>query len=228
MLSIFTISTSPNRELYLKRLMTSVMRNAGSYDFEHVIFFQGTPPTEEFKQWIKQSFPSCYNYKMLYDREVVCVGFAIKKLLPYLKGDIIMKLDDDAKLYSEDFVNHINAIHQLIPDATFSPYPVGLIGNPGGVLSQDRCVKYSQQNDIYYTFRKVHAVGGLARISPRWIYDKVDFIKDGHIEDGEYSAQCRSLNLPMYYLENNLVVEHQESTLGQHERYGDNYFKGKF
>jgi hypothetical protein len=47
-------------------------------------------------------------------------------------------------------------------------------------------------------------------------------------EDVNFSEFCGIRGIPMYYLENALVVEHQESTLGQHARYGENYFKGRF
>jgi hypothetical protein len=73
----------------------------------------------------------------------------------------------------------------------------------------------------------VNHIGGFARISPSEIYQQIHFT-DNHNEDGEFSNFCNSMNIPMFYLENDLVVQHQESTLGQHQRYGEGYFGKRF
>jgi len=88
-------------------------------------------------------------------------------------------------------------------------------------------VEYSVETDTYYTFRKVHHVGGFARIMPVEYFKQINFTNT-HSEDTECSTWCNNNNIPMYYLENALIVEHQESTLGQHARYGEKYFKGRF
>jgi hypothetical protein len=126
----------------------------------------------------------------------------------------------------------VKEIARIKPDIVFSPYPVGLINNPGGPRGNRHEVIYSEVTDTYYTLRYVSHVGGFARISPsftkNWKFDNDLIPGISGSEDSQFSLKCQQLNIPMAYLENAIVVEHQESTLGQHSRYGNNYFNGRF
>lgn len=226
--SVSLLTVTLGRELYIKRQIESVVRCAGDWGFEHRIFCQnGWKPSNEFYGFL-ESLPPEYDVALMFWEDLLDIGHSLNRALPSMSGELIMKLDDDAKLCSSNFMAHVRQIAKLIPNSVFSPYPVGLVGNPGGVLSNDRHVQYGEDTDTYYTFRKVNHVGGFARITPQNIIREKTFTNVGHSEDGEFTVHCRAKGIPMYYLENDLVVEHQESTLGQHERYGDDYFKGRF
>jgi hypothetical protein len=228
MISIFT-STS-NRELYLKRLLSSVVRCSTVWPqtIEHIILFQGEKPSKDFEEFLSL-LPSNYSraIKILHSSVIDNDGTVMNKAKNLAANDLFFKLDDDAKLVSEDYFMHALEIHKLVPNAMFSPYPVGLINNPGGVLSKEHSVKYSQDTDTFYTLRRVNHVGGFAKIIPTEYIKQVNFT-NGRQEDTDTSNWCISNGVPMYYLENSLIVEHQESTLGQHERYGKEYFGGRF
>lgn len=218
MISVYTITMG--RELYLNRLFESVKKYGGDISkIEHHVMFNGCAPSKKIH--------SSYGYFHNQEKEVIPVGAAMNKIVPKLTGNLIMKMDDDCVIRSPDFFDHVQAISELIPGFVFSPYPVGLIGNPGGVPSKDHFVSFSEKTNTYYCFRIVDHIGGFARISPADVAKNVKVKDTGHNEDVEFSTYCKQNNIPMVYLENALIVEHQESTLGQHERY-PNYFKGRF
>lgn len=215
-ISIYTFTMG--REKYL-------LKNVNSYpqrdNIEHHVCFQGCSPI---------NLPNkCISH--LWDTNVG-IASGMNKILPLLKGDIIMKMDDDCEIISSNFFDHVTEIHSLKPDLVFSPYPVGLINNPGGVKGHGHEVIYSEKLDTYYTLRYVYHVGGFARISPgftkNWKFQHDLLPGMSGNEDGQFSAMCRSQNIKMAYLENAIIVEHQESTLGQHARYKEDYFKGRF
>jgi len=228
MISVYTFTLG--RELYLQRLLESVKTLGGDEEYEHYICVQGVKLSDKFKDKLASSYPEVI---LLEWEENYGIAEGMNKILPQLKGDIIMKMDEDCLLRSPNFFNHVRELHEMYPKLVFSPYPVGLIGNPGGPPSSERGVAYGEKSDTYYTFRMVHHIGGFARISPanptkewRFDYDKSD--TSSGTEDGQHSQKCITEQLPMAYLENALIVEHQESTLGQHARYGEDYFGKRF
>jgi len=166
--------------------------------------------------------------------ENIGIAAGMNRIIPDLDGDLIMKMDEDCKIVSNDFFLHVAEIHKLMPYICFSPYPVGLINNPGGVRGLSHEVIWSKDLDQYYTLRDVDHLGGFARIMPAYFAKKFILQPDLGIpgasgnEDGQISKFLNSMGIRMAYLENAIVVEHQESTLGQHARYGDTYFKGRF
>lgn len=223
-ISIYT-PTIGGRPLYIKKLFNFIHLNRDQ-DIDWHIGVQG-------KNIVLDIPNKDYIHLHVWD-ENCGAGEANNKLLKHIDAEIVCKLDDDALPYGSDYFLHIREIFKLTNgNAIFSPYPVGLINNPGGVLSKEHSVVYSSNSDTYYTLRKVNHIGGFARISPAhiaksftWPYD-FSAHNSGR-EDVNFSSYCNSNNIPMYYLENSLIVEHQESTLGQHKRYNDTYFKGRF
>jgi hypothetical protein len=84
-----------------------------------------------------------------------------------------------------------------------------------------RKVIYDKNKDTYYTIRYVNHIGGFCRITNSSLIKEIDFSMspdNGHAEDVLLSCVCKYKKIPMFYLENGLIVEHQESTLGQKER----------
>lgn len=223
-IDLITIVTGPPRNKYLEVLLKNLKRNS-DYINKHFLVLNN----------VKDSDLLPNNRHLLYSREIIkvgedspkSVGDILNSLKDKLSGDIIGKIDDDCELISLDFFAHLQQIYKLKPNSVISPFPVGLINNLGGPPAINREVIYGQDTDTFYTFRQVSHVGGFCRFSPREIYQQINF-SDSHNEDGEHSAFCRSAGIPMYYLENNLICQHQESSLGQHQRYGETYFKGRF
>lgn len=227
MISIYTFTLG--REFYLTRLIESIEKNRGNNNYEHYVCAQGVSLSETTKKIIKSS----YNTTLIEWDVNEGIASGMNKIIPKLKGNILLKLDEDALLCSPNFFNHIEEINRLAPHLVFSPYPVGLINNPGGPRGSNHQVIHSEKLNTFYTLRLVNHIGGFARISPskytknwKFEYDKSDSASG--TEDAQHSSLCIKNKIPMAYLENCLIVEHQESTLGQHQRYGEKYFKGRF
>jgi glycosyltransferase involved in cell wall biosynthesis len=228
MISIYTLTMG--RELYLKRLLDSIQQLKGTAPFEHYIIFQGVKPSEDLKLFCKKKHP---HVKFTFNEENLGIAHAMNNTLPQLKGEVIIKMDEDALLRSDNFFDHVIDIHRKFPSLVFSPFPVGLINNLGGPQSSNRQVYHSLSMDTFYTLRMVNHIGGFCRISPAkptslWKFDYDKSESHSGTEDGQHSQMCIQQGLPMAYLENSLIVEHQESTLGQHARYGENYFGKRF
>ncbi len=232
MISIYTFALT--RDLYLERLIESIKTSSVNVPFEHHIAFQGVKPNTELLRFFEHLTDSGYPVRVhMWDRNYG-TGEGNNRILKVVNGNIIIKMDDDCIVRSPDFLETVMEIHRLIPTAVFSPYPVGLIRNSGGVPpSAAHIVKHSPRYDAFYTLRPVAHIGGLARIMPR--SSIADFVwpddynqNTSGIEDSRFSDHCNASGTPMYYLENALIVEHQESTLGQHCRYGADYFGTRF
>jgi hypothetical protein len=162
------------------------------------------------------------------------IAAGMNKVIPQIDADIVMKMDEDCRLISNNFFDYITDISITNPDLVYSPYPVGLINNPGGVKGIRHETAYSDYMRIWYTYRIVDHVGGFARIMPgKFVKAMLPLQDDLGIpgasgnEDIQVSTFCKQNGIKMAYLENAIVVEHQESTLGQHKRYPE-HFKDRF
>ena len=122
------------RELYLQNLIHSIHRNAGIHhiNFEYHIGWQGVRPTQDMKDYIYQYHHILHITNHYWD-DNCGAGHANNRIIPELSGNLVIKLDDDTIIHSQDFFKHILEISRLEPNIIFSPYPVGLINNPGGV-----------------------------------------------------------------------------------------------
>ena len=227
-ISIVTF-TWGGRDKYVTQCLGSVIKTGYDHslpvNIEHHLVLQGCPPPEGldsvkvFARLLKN-----YTLRMHEWPENVGIGAGLNKILPECTGGLILKMDDDCKIVSDRLFKKAFTIHQKFPDLTFSPYPVGLINNPGGPRGSGHFVWADQSDDTFYTFRRVSHVGGFARFTPASLMKNFKF-KDDLIpgisgdEDGQYSNYLNSIGKPMCYLENGLVVEHNESTLGQIARF---------
>lgn len=235
MISIITLSCG--REHYVMDLIDSIMINTeqASLEFmEHLVFFQGCKPSEQLQHFSGEAIRMGYPLKFIEFEENEGIGFGLNKAKKHLhpKSQLVMKADEDCVFRSPNFVEHAFQVMNMLGEAIISPYPVGLIGNPGGPPKLGHHVIYSELLDTHYTLRKVNHVGGFARICPTKLFVDFEFPYDksdtaSGWEDGHFSRNALAKNIPMYYLENALIVEHNESTLGQHQRYGEAYFKGR-
>lgn len=239
MISIITFTMG--RPKYLIDLIQSILTtNCYFKDYEHLIFYQGIKPSEEENKLFKQLTEDCigesYPIKIIeLDKNYGAgIGNNIAKEYINKKSKLIMKADDDCVLRNDKSFSCVTEISYLIPNSVFSPFPVGLINNKGGPDAiGERFVKYGPILDIYYTFRPVNHIGGFARICPTELFMEFTWPDDNiqgtsGSEDVNFSNYLRSKNVPMYYLENALIVEHNESTLGQHQRYKEYFKDGRF
>lgn len=209
------------RYLYLYRHIQCVRRALQDHNpgLEHIILVQdmaGDTLPPKLAQLLE-----------IYSREVKLVlrlspsklinGAALDKLHPLVSAPLLMKADDDCWIQSHAFFQHVLAVNHLISNAAFSPFPVGLINHLGGTPAIRRLVQYSSVTDTYYTLREVSHVGGFARICPTRL---VRGLVLGAIpdEDSVFSRRMVQQRIPLFYLENALIVEHAESTLGQQDR----------
>lgn len=225
-IAIYTFTMG--RWRYLRRAIESVLAARREYlgPSRHIVCFQGCVPPGDFA-----AYEALIEMKVWPENYGIASG--INRVGESISEDLTIKFDDDCEIVSSDFLSHVAEISRLCSGAVFSPYPVGLIGNPGGVLSNERKLAYSDRLDVFYTLRCVPHVGGLCRISPsrltNWqLHPDLGIPGASGNEDGQFSTLCRTHQIPMYYLENAIIVEHQESTLGQHARYGKEYFGERF
>lgn len=217
---------------YLHKALSSIERSLDEFNKVKVhVYSQGLDyPNTFVNQWNHAREWIAFNKFT----KNIGIANAMNYIIPTLTRPLIMKMDEDCEIVSRNFFIHIREINKLKPKLVFSPYPVGLINNPGGPPKNRHEVIYGEPLDTYYTFRYVSHIGGFARIAPRelvkdWkLPDDLDpQNKISGTEDGHHSAKCLASGIEMAYLENALIVEHQESTLGQHQRYKE-YFATRF
>jgi hypothetical protein len=206
---VFTVTCG--REFYLKKMLSGLLDFKD--EINHIMVFNDCEVSEEVLDTLK-----VLGSKIFYQNTRISIGECINQYKQYFNSSLVLKLDDDAVIQSKSFFKHALAIHKHYPDAVFSPFPVGLIKGFGGTPAVSREVIYSDEHDTYYTLREVKHVGGFARFTPLSVYQQVDFSEGVHSEDSELSKWCGLNDNKMYYLDNALVVEHSESTLGQLER----------
>lgn len=229
MLSIFTLTLG--RPHYLNRQLASVAQAAATYDgrITHHVCFQGAQPDASTLAAVEACSRDNLELRVDVWEENLGIAGGVNKIVPKLEGDLFVKMDDDCLLLSKDFFTHVTAIHRLHPQAVFSPFPVGILVGVGGPEAIKHHVSYSPDTDTYYTLRQVMHIGGLCRIAPaakvRDFKLKTNLSQSG-TEDSQHSALCRAHGIEMFYLENALVVEHQESAMGQKSRQED-YFRNK-
>lgn len=219
------MTVSLGRELYLKQLINSIdkLTNWQEHNFLHYLIYQGEPSTD-FLLYIN-SIP--YQKQLIINRDVKkSIGKVMEEFKGICSSDIFWKLDDDALLYTPNSFDHIEELYKIHSNAVFSPYPVGFIERPGGASSIGHTVMYSKRLDKYYTLRKVNNIAGFARIMPVNILKQISFA-DRHDDDADCAIWCRRNNVPMFILENCLVVEHNETKYGQYLRYGETYLRNK-
>lgn len=238
-IGIYTVTMG--RDLYLKRLVNSIIKNINTpHQIGHHIAFNGYDPGDEMTEWLMNRAKNIMEFRPEKDWNNFVIYYQVwpKRLdagaannsILYTMGDydLCIKADDDCLWVSENYLDHVVEIWRLFSNenVSFSPFPVGLINNLGGPRSDNRMVMYGENTDTYYTFREVDHIGGFARITPTAFLRSHTWAETSNSEDVEFSYYCREKKVPMYYLENSLIVEHQESTLGQHQRYSE-YFDKK-
>lgn len=235
-ISIVTF-TLGGRDKYLIKCLDSVYNDINEQliynenKVEHHLIFQGcsSESVDSIIPYFKES--PCYKLIIHKWPENIGIGAGLNRIIPQCKGRLIFKMDDDCKIVSKDFFERALSLHNRFPNSVFSPFPIGLINSLGGVRGYTHKVWWDKEGDIVFTKRIVSHVGGFARFSPKNIIEKFTFPNDlisgiSGTEDGDFSNYCNYNNIEIFYVENGMVVEHNESTLGQVLRYSE-YFKNR-
>ena len=200
----------------------------GEIKIEHHLIFQGeanAPETESFLNYFNET----KSYKLIVHRwpENIGIGAGLNKILPECVGKLIFKMDDDCKIISSDFFATAWKLHNRFPTAIFSPTPTGLVNNMGGPPGIGRSIFHDEYNNRYYCLRHTSHIGGFARFSPKnsfvFSQDLINGISG--TEDSQLSQWALCNNIPMFYVENGMVAEHNEG-LAQQLRYPE-YFKNR-
>lgn len=192
-------------------------------EYMHHIVFQGVRPNKEVIDELRKCGCNLHFWP-----ENIGIGAGLNKILPECQGAHIMKMDEDCKIITFGFFEHVLFMAETFPNAVFSPFPIGLRDNLGGVkgIGHDVIEREYYDEKIYYQRRFVMHVGGLCRIAPKHLYDVFTFKNDldptGKIsgsEDGQFSNFCNGKGVQMFYMDTHAVVEHNEGTCGQKVRY---------
>lgn len=241
-ISVITF-TLGGRDRYLFKCIDSVYQkeideqyiyevDCTSPKIEHHLIFQGTIPSPELKQALSVYRESGFYKLIIHEWPTnIGIGAGLNKILAECKGELIFKMDDDCEIVSKDFFGRAYALHKRFPNSCFSPFVVGLIRNVGGATGFKHSVWHDKQNNNVYTRRHTTHLGGISRFSPAHIIKNFTFQNDlikgiSGVEDTDFSQYCNNKKIEMFYLENDLIVQHADSTLGQIVRYPD-YFKDR-
>lgn len=207
-LTVFTVTIG--REHYLSRQLDLLLAHKRLFD-KHILVANGCSLPVHIRWKLRQ-----LGSEVIPVSSLISIGDVLERYKGiFRRTSHVLKLDDDALPVGGDFFRHANELIRLIPDRVFSPYPVGLIQNAGGPKGTGHEVIRSKRTDTYYTLRKVNHVGGFARFSPSAYYADVRFDPTEHNEDVLFSKAMCARGVTMNYLENALIVEHAESTMGQ-------------
>lgn len=231
--------TLGGRNKYLINCLDSIYRDInnqlieGEIKLEHHLIFQGNY-SEELNSFIPY-FKKTKSYELVIHKwpKNIGIGLGLNNILPKCKGGLIFKADDDCKIISQDFFYKAYCLHKRFPNSVFSPFPIGLINSLGGVRGTSHRLWHDKNTDIIWTKRMVNHVGGFARFAPKSIYENFSFPNDlifgiSGTEDGDFSSYCNTKGIEMFYLEDGLIVSHQESTLGQALRYPEYFSTRKY
>jgi len=233
---VVTVTTGKRHPSIFKKSLRS-LRNAISHaknmvwfsacdvSIKHIIYLN-CDNQEDFQKTFGIISLESPNSIILFDdsRKNIGIAAALNRCNEFISKngscDLVLKMDDDVFIYNEEnFFELALEIHDQYPNMVFSPYPVGLINNPGGPPAVSRFV-YNSATMFPLTFRRVRHVGGMCRFSPFKIFESFKFNNDlipgvSGDEDGQLSTYCLHNSIEMCYLENGLVAEHAYSTLGQ-------------
>jgi hypothetical protein len=173
----------------------------------------------------------CYELIIHKWPENIGIGAGLNKIIPECDGELVFKYDDDCKIVSKDFFENALSLHRKFPNSVFSPFPTGLLRSLGGPQGLNHQVWHDKFTNIVWTKRIVNHVGGFARFAPTSIMKNFQFPNDkisgiSGTEDGNFSSYCNSNGIELFYLENDLIVSHQETCYGQILRYPE-YFKDR-
>lgn len=228
--AIFTLTW--NRLEYTKQMYKSIHERSG-YAFDWFVIDQGS--TDGTQEWIKsltrdQKADTKWREKLRYKLYENNVGIAKgwNNAIEFIKSegeyDIVVKVDNDAELMTQDWLKDMVEIFERNTTLILSPYVEGLEGAPGGVLRQRQSgdSPYVTINDR--VLGVVPYLGGIVYAAPMKLYDDWKFNEkyEGN-KDYLLSMYAAQNGYSLFYMEE-YRVWHIDGTKGQKEKYPD-YFK---
>lgn len=213
MITILTVTM--NRELYLKRLLDSMTLLSGysQVPFEHLIIFNGAPPSEKIKKHI-YGLPFANNVHIGATSEVFPVGKMVYDSVRRAKYPIFFKLDDDFVLSSMDFLPRVVELCEQSPHGVLFPYLVDG-ETPMPVNLKSRQTLFLPRSNLFITVGAAPLPSG-KYIIPTDMALSIAF----HDQDDQNQLFSHALanHLPVFQTTNGLVLENQEGFSGQHHR----------
>lgn len=224
-LSVAIITLTKDRLEYTKKMSTS-LRLAG-YKYDWFVIDQAS--TDGTVEWIK-THQGIKAYQLNKENTGVAGGWnnALDLVIKIGKYDIIMKVDNDAEMMSEDWLKTIVDIYDRNRTLILSPYVEGLEDAPGGVLRQrqGQGQSYVLIND--HVLGIVPFVGGIALAAPVEAYRDFRF-ESGFMQgnkDYMFCQYARSIGFNPFYVEE-LKVWHIDGTIGQKKKYPAYFLEGE-
>jgi glycosyltransferase involved in cell wall biosynthesis len=231
--AVYTLTM--NRLEYTKQMVKSIEERAG-HVFDWFVIDQGS--TDGTQDWLKsltrdrEGAPGKWREKLRYKLYQENVGLAKgwNNIVKFIKSegeyDIIVKVDNDAELLTDGWLEAMVGIYERNRRMVLSPYVEGLDGSPGGVLRQRASgdSPYSLVNDR--VLGVVPNVGGIVFATPielwnEWVFDEA---YEGN-KDMLLCQYARKLGYHCFYMEE-FRVWHIDGTKGQHAKYPE-YFKDR-
>ena len=217
--ALFTLTM--DRLDYTKRMTESLKRAGYHYDW-YVIDQASKDGTVE---WLKSYTPAI----VIENKENVGIAKgwnqAIDEINKAGKYDIIIKIDNDCEMMSENWLAFMVDLYDRNRTMILSPYVEGLEDSPGGVLRQraDGKEPYAYIHDR--VLGKVPNLGGICFAAPVELYENFRFEEAQFLagnKDYMLSQYARSIGMALFYCEE-LRCWHIDGTKGQHEKYPE-YF----
>lgn len=215
---IAVFSLTKNRLYYSQTCFKSLKEKAG-YPFFHIVVDNGS--TDGTIEWLEKEYKPDYLIKNSENKGIsVAQNQAVSYLLKKVKPDIIIAVDNDCLLISDDIFKVIVEIFKKNKMVCLSPYVEGLRDNPGGAPRR----RYGNLGGQFIGI--TDHVGGIFKATSskpfidgfRWTED----VPKHAFQDLEFSQYLVKHHYTLGYLEN-LRVEHFEGTTAQHERYPSYY-----
>lgn len=196
------------------------LKEKTKYPFDHYVVDNGSK--DGTTEWLKENEKDFK--KVIYNEKNVGISKGSNQALDAMKGenyDIIIKVDNDCKIWSDNWLEVFVDIYERNPMLILSPTVEGLVDNPGGVPRQGGYVRLA-----HLLLGNVPHIGGIFCVAPRSAYDQFRWPENDFLhsdQDFQFSQYCRKRGYNLAYVEN-LRCEHIDSTAGQRAKLVD-YFK---
>lgn len=228
-IALYTLTM--NRLEYTKKMATAIDKTAG-YAFDWYVIDQGS--TDGTQDWLKKktrdNIPGQlgldgWNFKFrfrLYDNNVgLAKGW--NNIIDFVRSegdyDILIKVDNDAEMLSEGWLEAMVDIFERNMTVLLSPYVEGLDGSPGGVLRQRASGESPYMNINDRILGLVPHLGGIVYATPvKLLKDwKFDETYEGN-KDILLSQYARQNGYSLWYMEE-FRVWHIDGSKGQQAKF---------
>ncbi len=218
-LTVAVFSLTKDRLYYTQTCFTSLREKAG-YPFYHIVVDNGSK--DGTIKWLENEYKPDHLIKNNENKGIsIAQNQAVNYLLKNVKPDIIIAVDNDCLLISDDIIKIIVSMFKKNRMLCISPYPEGLKDNPGGSPR-------STYGNLDGQFMGItNHIGGFFKATSslpfingfRWSED----VPKHAFQDIEFSQYLVNHGYTLGYLEN-LKIEHFESSASQQKRYPE-YFQ---